>query len=224
MIFAVLFLLASCTVQQNDQAQTWKPRYEIVAGVNSGGIVENTDMAEVDAEPDAFTGATQKHGAKLGLHAGGHILLPVWSHEVLTGIEVMRNNQEFYYNDAQKGYYGIRTLGTTQVLLPVCFQAGFFKKQQAQGMLKVKLGYVSQFNFLSVTDSGTSLPGHTHNVYSGGVTLGISLIPFSFKNGARLGLYVDGYRGTRIYEDFYNQPGFKVPGSSYMRGGIVYQF
>lgn len=222
MIFAVLLLCASCTVQQGDQSQAWKSRFEVIAGVNTGGIVENTNMDEVGSEPDAFTGATKKNGSELGIHTGGHVQLPVWSQAILTGVEVMYNKQEFYYNDAQMGYYGMRKIGTTQVMVPLCFQAGFFRKQQADGMLKLKIGYVSQLNFVDVADDASELPNYSHNTYSGGINLGISLTPFTFHNGARLGFYVDGYRGTRIYEDYYNQPGFKVPGSSFMRGGIIY--
>lgn len=224
MIFAILFLCASCTVQQSDQAHAWKPRFEVIAGVNSGGIVENTNMEEVGSEPDAFTGATTKSGATAGFNVGGHVLLPVWSQALLTGVELMHNNQEFFYNDAQMGYYGLRKIGTTQVMVPLCFQAGFFRKQQTDGLLKLKIGYVSQFNLVDVTDDGADLPTYSHNSYSGGLTLGISLTPFRFHNGTRLGFYVDGYRGTQIYEDYYNQPGFKIPGSSFMRGGLVFQF
>ena len=54
-----------------------------------------------------------------------------------------------------------------------------------------------------------------YNFFSGGVTLGLAAFPVSFDNGSRLGLYVDRYRGSQIYKDFYNQPEFEVPGSSY---------
>ncbi len=48
-----------------------------------------------------------------------------------------------------------------------------------------------------------------------GATLCFSTTPFRLNNGARLGLFVDGYRGTRGYEDFYNRAEFEIPGTSY---------
>ncbi|MGF1585488.1 MAG: hypothetical protein ACFCUM_09225 [Bacteroidales bacterium] len=73
-----------------------------------------------------------------------------------------------------------------------------------------------------VTNHSRELPDNNSNLFSGGVTVGLSAFPFSFDNGARLGLFIDGYRGSQIYKDYYNQPEFEIPGSSYGRIGIVY--
>lgn len=57
-----------------------------------------------------------------------------------------------------------------------------------------------------------------------GATLGFSTTPFRFYNGTKLGLFVDGYFGTRAYEDFYNRAEFEIPGTSFIKYGIIYQF
>jgi hypothetical protein len=215
-----IMLLGCTTTQTNGPVSDWKPDYRISAGANSGGIVENTDMKEAGGlQPDAFTGATHT-----GIHAAGHVILPVRKNAVVTGLEVMNNNQTFTYNDDINGFYGNRKISTTQLMIPLTYRFGFFRKNNPDGLLQLRLGYLAQLNFLSVNDDGSQLPAYSSKKYSGGLTLGLAVVPFKFEHGGQLGLYVDGYRGTRIYEDFYNQPAYKIPGSSFMRGGIFYQF
>lgn len=57
-----------------------------------------------------------------------------------------------------------------------------------------------------------------------GGLLGISAYPVRFGNGSKLGIYIDVYRGSQIYEDYYNQKVFETPGSSFVKGGIWYRF
>lgn len=53
-----------------------------------------------------------------------------------------------------------------------------------------------------------------------GGLFGISAYPVRFGNGSKLGFYVDAYRGSQIYEDYYNQKVFETPGSNFVKGGI----
>ena len=57
-----------------------------------------------------------------------------------------------------------------------------------------------------------------------GGLFGISAYPVRFGNGSKLGFYVDAYRGSQIYEDYYNQKVFETPGSNFVKGGIRYRF
>jgi hypothetical protein len=216
-----VFLLMGCVSQQTiKDNKKWSAIYRIQAGTNKGGIVENTDMTVVgNAGIDAFTGATRK-----GVNASGKVMLPLKWNFVETGIDLMHNSQTFAYNDAANGFIGERKLGVTQFMLPITYSIGFFRENHPEGLFQVKFGYCAQLNLLSISDGYGNMPGYSTNSFSNGATFGFSTTPFRLNNGARLGLFADAYRGTRLYEDFYNRTGFEIPGTSFIKYGIIYQF
>lgn len=217
----LLALILGCTGSSKTTAGSDKRplRFRAQAGFNTGGIVENTNKKDfANAPVDAFTGAT-----KLGYNVGTHVLIPVWKHALETGVDYMINNQTFTYKHPEIGYMGERTISTSQFMIPFMASFSMCKKNNPEGNLQLKFGYVAQYNILSVSDQGL-LPDYSVNHFSGGFGFGISATPWKFKNGARMGFYVDLYRGTQIYKDFYNQSSFKMPGSSYGKFGIIYQF
>lgn len=205
----------------NESRQGINPLLSIHGGVNKGGIVENTDMEVVPgADADAFSGAT-----RTGFSAGFRASIPVGKNALETGIDYMMNSQTFTYNDDVNGFNGKRDINTYQVILPVTWNLRLMRNNHPDGLIHLKFGGALQFNqLLVITNHSLELPDNNSNLFSGGVTLGLTIFPVSFDNGARLGLYIDGYRGSQIYKDYYNQPEFEVPGSSYSRFGIVYQF
>jgi len=223
--FLLFLLLTGCAVsnQSADRTQNHKLVYTVNAGSNNGGIVENTDFSTATTIPvDAVTGAT-----KTGFNIGGHVAVPIiWGNAVESGLDVMVNNQTFKYADSVNEFVGNRNIWTTQLMVPVTWNFGFFKKSDPLGIFKIKLGWVFQFSMLNVKDSKYQLPLPEYFVshFSSGPTLGISITPFTFNNGSKLGFYFDGYRGSKIYDDFYNSDFFKMPGTSYMKYGILYQF
>ncbi|MEI6089965.1 MAG: hypothetical protein WCR42_05910 [bacterium] len=222
--FLLFLLLTGCAVsnQSADRAQSCKLVYSVNAGLNNGGIIENTDFSTATTIPvDAVTGAT-----KMGFHVGGRVAMPLWNNAIESGLDVMTNNQIFKYNDLKNEFVGNRNIWTTQIMVPLTWNFGFFKKSDPLGMFKIKLGWVLQYNMLSVKDSDYQLPLPEYFVrsFSSGPTLGFSVTPFTFKNGSKLGVYFDAYRGSKIYDDFYNDDFFKMPGSSYLKYGILYQF
>jgi hypothetical protein len=216
-----VFLLMGCASQHTIRDhKNWSPIFRIQAGVNMGGIVENTDMTVVDnAAVDAFSGATRR-----GINASGKLMLPLKRNFVETGIDLMHNSQTFNYNDAVNGFVGERRIGATQFMIPITYSIGFFKENNPGGVFQVKFGYTAQINLFSISDGNGNMPGYSTNSFSNGATIGFSITPFRFENGARLGLFVDGYRGTRAYEDFYNRAEFEIPGTSFIKYGIIYQF
>jgi len=214
---SILFL-AGCNISK--QGDALHPYYRVQVGLNKGGITENTDFTKTtDIQPDAFSGAT-----KTGFNASSHVVLPLKRNAIETGIDYMYNNQTFTFKDATYGYNGTRKIGTSQFMVPITYNFGFFKKNNPLGSLQVKIGYLMQFNMFSVTNNGNSLADYSTKGFSSGITAGISATPFKFENGNRLGFYFDGYRGTKIYDDFYNRSIYEIPGSSFMKFGIIYQF
>lgn len=213
-----ILILTGCNISK--QGDALHPYYRVQAGLNKGGITENTDLTKTtDIQPDAFSGAT-----KTGLNASGHVVLPLKRNAIESGIDYMYNSQTFTLNDATNGYNGTRKIGTSQFMVPLTYNVGFFKKNNLLGSLQVKIGYLMQFNMFSVTNNGSSLTDYSTKGFSSGITAGISATPFKFENGNRLGFYFDGYRGSKIYDDFYNRSIYEMPGSSFMKFGIIYQF
>jgi len=215
--FSILFLMG-CT--STKLCEPRHPYYRIQAGLNKGGITENTDFTKTtDIQPDAFTGAT-----KIGLNTSSHIVLPLKQNSIETGFDFMYNNQKFTFNDSHVGYNGSRNVGTSQFMIPITYNFNLLKKNNSLGSLQLKVGYLMQFNLFSVTDNGAPLTDYSTSGFSNGFTIGVSATPFKMSNGNRLGFYIDGYRGSKIYNDFYNRSIYEMPGSSFMKIGIMYQF
>jgi len=213
-----ILILSGCNISKN--GDTMHPYYRVQAGLNKGGITENSDFTKTtDIQPDAFSGATNT-----GFNVSAHLLLPLKRNAVETGVDYMYNNQTFTFNDSNYGYNGTRKIGNSQFMLPITYNFGLFKKNNPQGSLQVKVGYLIQLNLFSVSDNGTSLPDYSMKHFSSGLTVGLSTTPFRMSNGNRLGFYIDGYRGTKIYDDFYNRSIYEMPGSSLVKVGIIYQF
>jgi hypothetical protein len=222
LFFVTLFVLGGCAVSHSasDRQKTWKPTYRLQAGANLGGIVENRDFEQLpNVDVDAFSGAT-----RAGVNAGAHVVLPLLVNSVETGIDFMYSPQTFTYSDVINEHHGTRKLGSSQLMWPLTYNIGLLKSRQAGGVAQIKIGHVLQYNMLNITETGQQLPDYDVNRFSNGATLGISATPFSLSNGARMGFYFDFYRGTRIFEDFYNSKDFDMPGSAYMKAGIIYQF
>ncbi len=196
------------------------PKINVKAGVNKGGITENTDMSVIEnTSADAFTGATET-----GFHVGTDYAYPVGRNYIEAGVNYMYNKQVFTYAFARENYYGKRSINTSQILLPVTFNAGLFRKKQKDGFLQFHIGYVLQYNVIGIHDSQPALPEFNIYKWSNGITAGMTIFPMLFDNGSRLGWYLSGYRGSQVYEDFFNLMNFEIPGSSYFKTGIIYQF
>lgn len=222
LLLSVFILIAGCTTPKETANEKLKLSAQI--GLNKGGVTENTDMNAIpglEENPagtvDACTGAT-----KTGFNAGVHANYPLKRNEVETGIDMMYNNQVFTYNDEVHHFNGQRTLHVTQLMIPATYNFNVLKNAMPAAQLQVKIGVVGQINFIDASNSG-QLPDYTINRWTNGFTFGFSAYPFHFNNN-HLGFYVDGYRGTQVYQDFYNLTEFEMPGSSYMKFGIRYQF
>jgi hypothetical protein len=222
-LFLTLFFIGSCKSPYNaseENSSVRHPEIKIQAGGNTGGMTENTDIAnEPGAGVDAFSGATQT-----GFNLGARIAVPVKNNAVETGIDIMHNRQTFTYNDPEHGFIGKRDLGLTQLMLPLTWNFGIINHPKHGRQLELKFGPVIQYNMLEVSGSGVRLPEYDLKRFSAGFSFGLAATPVVLKNGSRLGFYVEGYRGSQIYEDFYNQSGFEEPGSSFVKFGIIYQF
>ena len=216
------FVINSCSTSQPTNTDR-NLQFSVQAGANKGGITENTDMTVVpgaealpEATVDAFSGATYT-----GINVGIHVNKPLKYNQVESGIDYMYNQQTFTYVDAGNRYIGVRDLKVSQIMLPLTYNFVLFRKLAPKADIQIKLGYTGQLNFVTVSSTGI-LPDYTIKPWSNGATFGISAFPLQFKNGSKLGVYFDGYRGTQVYEDYYNQASFEMPGSSFIKFGLKY--
>jgi hypothetical protein len=218
---AIGLTAVGCTTKPlNNGYEKQKPTYRVQVGTNKGGIVDNTDLTAIGNIPvDAYSGATSK-----GLNVSGKVIVPLKRNAVETGLDCMHNGQSFTYNDGANGFVGERKLGVNQLMIPITYSIGLFRSKHPEGLLQIKVGYAAQLNIISVSDGNGSLPNYSTKPFSNGATLGFSTIPVRLKNGAKLGFYIDGYRGTQAYEDFYNRTEFEMPGTAFIKYGIIYQF
>lgn len=217
-------LLLSCSTTEQATSDK-KTTFSVQAGSNIGGITENTDMSVVpgvhvppEATVDAFSGATQP-----GFNAGVHLNRKLNNNQLETGVDYMFNHQTFNYIDAGNHYIGVRELHVSQLMLPATYNLVLFKRRMPEAELQIKAGFIGQVNFVKATGTGI-LPDYSVHPFSAGPTLGISAYPLSFRNGNKLGFYFDIYRGSQIYEGFYNQKEFEMPGSSFARFGLKFHF
>ncbi|MDF1546993.1 MAG: hypothetical protein P1P88_04180 [Bacteroidales bacterium] len=217
-IWAAIILIVSCApVEQTSKSKHLK--ISVLAGTNFGGITENTDMAVLaDTQVDAYTGATNA-----GLNVGVHLNYAVKNNQIETGIDYLYSNQIFSYSDVGNNFIGDRKLMLSQMMIPLSYNFVLFKNSLPKSDVQLKLGLLGQLNFLTTDDTG-NLPDFSLNRFSGGLVFGISAFPVKFENGDKLGLYFDGYRGSQIYADYYNQSSFEMPGSSFIKFGLKYQF
>lgn len=218
LFFVLVCLIFSCSTVEKVSTEK-KTTVSLHVGSNMGGITENTDMSVIpgvrvpdEATVDAFSGATHP-----GFNTGVHINHRFKKNQVETGLDYMYNYQKFNYSDAGNKYIGVRELHVSQFMVPVTYNFVFQKVG-----LQLKVGLLGQFNLVSGKGAGI-LPDYSVIPFSAGPTLGFSFLPFYFRNGDKLGIYCDIYRGSQIYKDFYNQPEFEMPGSSFVKFGFKYQ-
>ncbi|SMO91880.1 hypothetical protein SAMN06265379_11529 [Saccharicrinis carchari] len=220
LIIMVGVVLSSCAVTEKSQRTL---KYSFQAGINKGGITENTNLTVLSNPPDenlvdAYSGATQ-----LGVNAGVHVNKPLKYGEIESGLDYMFNVQTFSFAHQENMYVGVRELNVSQLMIPFTYNFSVLRKVCPTAELQLKLGLTGQLNFVSISSTGT-LPDYSINSLSGGGLFGISAYPVKFENGQKLGFYIDVYRGSQVYEDYYNQKTFETPGSSFVKGGIRYRF
>lgn len=221
----LLLLFAGACAPLSEFESRSKTTVSIYAGANVGGITENTDMSVVpgavappEAIVDAFTGATHT-----GVNAGVHVARRLGRFELESGLDYMYNYQSFNYIDAGNFYMGQRNLDVSQLMIPATVNIPLLHSLLPSLDFRFKIGYMGQVNMVKVADMGI-LPDYSVKGWSGGLTAGLSAYPVHFGNGSQLGLYLDVYRGSQVYEDYYNQSDFEMPGSSYVKMGLTYKF
>jgi hypothetical protein len=220
-VLTILYIIMGSCISQNisgDKKSQSKFNLSFQAGLNKGGMVENTNMEEIPGVAvDAFSGATRK-----GFNIGTRASYPIGKVRLESGIDFMQNSQTFTYNDALNQYIGKRDFATNQYMIPTTLNFRIMTRNHSDGLFQLKLGHMMQYNAIRLKNEHGSLPSWSANKWSNGALLGLTYTPFTLGNGSRIGLFIEGYRGKQIYEDHYNQSSFEMPGSAFFKYGIIY--
>lgn len=186
-------------------------------GSATGGIVENENMEGIGSNNiDAISGSTY-----LTINTGLHQDFQTGKNSIETGLDYIFFNQKILVTSTLSGFSGGRDFIFHQFRIPLTYNFNFIKNEEDQYSLIIKTGASLGYTFnKSVSDSG-SQPLYDFYNWDIGPTLGITYYPYINIEKIRTGLYIDLYRGTRIYkDDFHFKDGFG--GHSYIKFGICF--
>ncbi len=194
-----------------------QPTVSYLAGITAGGVVENNTMEGISGVSgvDAISGATRTR-----FNVGAHKEIRFKGLTFETGLDYLAFDQTITYDMPSFSVTGRRDIRFQQLCLPLTCNFHFFKRNSGSARLILKAGFSLGYTISkSVSNDGT-VPEYTFNNLDYGPTLGISFYPFSAVKNYRIGLYMDLFRGSRIYEDrFHTAEG--MGGQSFMKFGIV---
>lgn len=157
----------------------------VYAGYNGGGVIENMD---------AVTCATRPMYS-----AGVGIEFEVKGHPIEVGLGWHAFDQTF--SPPHVNVYQHRDVRFSQVRVPLTYNLDLVRSGCGFPLLGLKLGLSAGYTaLLDVKDRGGSSPPYTFNRFDIGPVLGLTWHPVRFGSNA-LGLFVDMYRGSVIYED-----------------------
>jgi hypothetical protein len=194
----------------------------IKLGSNYGGIIENSkpDASRGATTPvDAVSGATQS-----GSTASLQTTFEFKGHTFQTGIDYVSHRQKISYDDTLHGIYGRRSFQIHQLRVPLFYNINLLRDFDKVPTIMIHLGFSGGLTLSpGITDElYLGLPGYTFSSVDIGPQLGITLQPLQIDYHHYLGLYIDFYRGTRIYEDVYHKDKGVGNLSFYKFGALLY--
>ena len=209
-----VFFLAACagtkTLTENTEKQV-TTAINMQAGGAWGGFIE-------DSELDAISGATP-----LQFSFGVHPEIHIKNHIFESGLDYVNFNQTLTYNDNE--VFGDRTYNYGQLRIPVTYNFKLFKTPDgSMPLLYLKLGVCYGYQLYTSDEStNTYLPAYSFKKSSFGPYFGISSAPININYKWRAGLYLDFFRGTKVYEDSFNSAD-DVGNMSYLKFGILFRY
>jgi hypothetical protein len=196
--------------------------FVFLAGASYGGIVDNQDASGIEGatDVDAITGAT-----KISYNAGIHSIIKGHGRTIETGLDYMRFNQSVEYDLPSLSVNGTRNFEIQQVRMPLTYNFEFFKNYLNKAKLALKLGFSVGYTFsktIEDSEDSENMPDYEFTDWEIGPAFGLYFYPVNFKQSYRIGLYLDAYRGRKIYEDVYHEGTF-LGDNSFLNFGLVFE-
>ncbi len=196
--------------------------FAVLGGATYGGIVDNHDASEIEgtSDVDAITGAT-----KIAYNAGVHSIFKGHGRTIEIGLDYISFNQSVKYNLPSLSVNGTRSFEFQQIRLPLTYNFEFFKNDLNQPKLALKLGFSAGYTFsktIENSEDSENMPAYEFTDWEIGPAFGLCFYPFDFSQSYRLGLYMDAYRGRKIYEDVYHDEIF-LGDNSFLKFGVIFE-
>jgi len=134
-LFSMLISIYSCNGTKNTSDSDHSLKWNIRAGDNWGGFIEETEV-------DAVSGATS-----VRLSGGAHISIPIRNNNIETGLDIIGQDQTLTYYDSEKNQTGKRTFKYTTVMLPVTFNWNVWRNKDNFPNLGIKIGLAGAYAF-----------------------------------------------------------------------------
>lgn len=195
LVVILLFQFSCSTPEQATRSLSEEENYicwSARGGINTGGFVDN----EV---PDAVSGATLTNFT-LGIHPD----ITTSGKTFETGLDLIGYRQNFEYDDPANEYFGKRSFDYYELRLPLTYNFRFFKNLSNCDFFYLKIGISTGYIInKNVTEQGI-LPAYDLKPFSIGPALGVAFSPLGISRRFKLGVFIDLYRGSKVYKDFYN--------------------
>lgn len=220
---AILLLLSASAGRIQAKTDS-KPKLAFQIGTNQGGINDYSDLCLLDQTRVPVTSLVNAFNERVhtGYNFGLHLIQPIRKNQIEVGMDYMNNFQLFRYEDAANQFLGTRSINVNQFMLPISYNITLFRNLLFISDVQLKLGYLWQLNIIDALGTG-SIPGTFINSMSKGGTFGIAASILKFRNGCKIGLYCDVYRGSHLFTDYTNQSCFPTAGSGFIKSGFRIQ-
>ena len=196
--------------------------FSVLAGSSYGGIVDNCQMSGIEgtSDVDAITGAT-----KLSYSAGIHSVIKGHGRTIETGLDYIKFDQSLEYDLPSLSVNGTRNFEFQQIRLPLTYNFAFFRNYLYRPRLVLKLGLSVGYTFsktIEDSEGSENMPVYEFSDWEIGPDIGLSFYPIDLKQKYRLCLYMDFYRGRKIYEDVYHE-GLFLGDNSFLKFGVIFE-
>ena len=194
----------------------------VLGGATYGGIVDNHEAQDIEgaSDVDAITGAT-----KIAYNAGIHSILRGHGRTIEIGLDYIKFDQSVEYALPSLYVNGTRSFEFQQIRMPLTYNFEFFKNDLNKAKLALKLGFSVGYTFsktIEDSEDSENMPVFEFTDWDIGPDFGLYFYPFDFSQSYRLGLFLDAYRGRKIYKDIYHDEIF-LGDNSFLKFGVIFE-
>jgi hypothetical protein len=174
-------------------------------GSNYGGIAVNKEPVAINNAviPVKAVSSTTQSGSTISFQK----TFKFKGQTLQTGIDYVNHRQRLTYLDTLQAFDGRRSFDLHQFRVPLLYNITLFRDfdQVSTFLIHVGLSVGFTLNDGISDELRRGLPDYTLNKFDIGPQIGVTLQPLQLDYDHYLGLYLDYYRGTRIYEDAYHK-------------------
>lgn len=141
-----------------------------------------------------------------------------------TGIDYVNSRHTISFDDTARNYQGRRLFNMHQFRVPFYYNINILRDFDRVPTIILHIGFSGGLTLTpGVTDEYyLDLPGYSFNHFDIGPQVGLTIQPLQLDYHHYFGLYVDFYKGTRVYKDVYHEDKGAGNFSFYKFGALLY--